>query len=278
MSDLKVFENEKFGQVRVVDRDGEPWFVAKGVCDILGYSDVSNACRVIDEDEKIVLTREEVPSFFEETSSAPVMTLISESGLYTLVLRSNKPEAKAFRKWVTSEVLPSIRKRGVYATQDFIQKSIEDPDWAISMLLQVKHEREQRQLAEKQRDEAVRTKAWIGSRREATAMNTASQKSKECVRKEKECEKLREQIGDSTNWKAVRAIPWLKQYFALSVGLFNAVAQKLRKICIEFNLERRDIEDSKWGTIKAYPVEAIDILHMRIMDDRNMLAKYRLAE
>jgi hypothetical protein len=101
-------------------------------------------------------------------------------------------------------------------------------------------------------------------------MNTASQKSKEC-------ERLREQLGDAKSWKAVTAIPWLRDYFALSKGLYGAIANKLKAICAEFGFERRDIPDMKYGTVKAYPIEAIDLLRERIDADDNMLGKYRIA-
>ena len=130
-------------------------------------------------------------------------------------------------------------------------------------------EQEQKELAEAQRDEAIRTKAWIGNRREATAMNTASQKSKEC-------ERLREQLGDAEQWKQVKAIRWLSQYFALSKGLYGAIAHKLKEICFEHGWERRDIPDIEYGTVKAYPIDAIEILHNRIKSDSNMLGRYRL--
>ena len=111
---MQLFQNAGF-KVRVVIRDGDPWFVAKDVCDCLAIADASQACKNLDDDEKQVVTRSpELSLLFRESSNAPTMMLISESGLYTLIMRSNKPEAKVFRKWVTSEVLPSIRKTGKY--------------------------------------------------------------------------------------------------------------------------------------------------------------------
>ena len=103
---LKVFEyGEK--QVRTVEKDGEVWFVAKDVCDILGLEDVNKATKRLDDDEK--LTRK----LFVSGQNRDVIT-VSESGLYTLILRSYKPEAKPFRRWVTHEVLPDIRKHDMY--------------------------------------------------------------------------------------------------------------------------------------------------------------------
>lgn len=123
------------------------------------------------------------------------LSLVSEPGLYSLILRSRKPEAKAFKRWIIHEVVPSIRKRGLYATEAVMDRILDDPDFGIFLLQQYKFEREQRKLVEAHRDEAVRTKAEIGSRREATAMNTASRLSKEN-------EHLRDEIGDSRTWEA----------------------------------------------------------------------------
>lgn len=122
-----------------------------------------------------------------------------------------------------------------------------------------------------ERDEAVRTKAMIGSRREATAMNTASQKSKEC-------EKLREQIGNSETYKAVTAISWLPDYFDMSNrGLYGSLAAKLKKVEAEMSHDfaHIDIQDSRWGSVKAYHVAVIERLHEMIQADENLMKKYR---
>ena len=87
----------------MTDDQGEPWFVAKDVCDILGLGNMHSSLAALDEDERGLHTMD-TPSGNQE------MTIISEPGLYSLILRSRKPEAKAFKRWVTSEVLPSIRK------------------------------------------------------------------------------------------------------------------------------------------------------------------------
>ena len=96
-------------QVRVTDMEGNPWFVAKDVCLILGFRDAFNGTRYLDEEEKATLIQS-TPGGDQE------VTIISESGLYSLVLRSRKPEAKAFKKWVTRDVLPAIRKTGAYVS------------------------------------------------------------------------------------------------------------------------------------------------------------------
>ncbi|MFQ7110295.1 MAG: Bro-N domain-containing protein [Anaerovoracaceae bacterium] len=110
MKNLTVFKNEQFGEVRVIDQNGEPWFVGKDVAEILGYANTPKAIRdhVDDEDkltERIVLSGQNREA-----------VIINESGLYSLILSSKLPQAKQFKRWVTSEVLPSIRKTGSYAT------------------------------------------------------------------------------------------------------------------------------------------------------------------
>ena len=108
MSDLKLFDfNDHLVRMRV-DENGNPWWIAKDVCDVLGLQNPTEALRGLDDDEKNTLR------ITEGNRGNPEKAIINESGLYTLIIRSNKPEAKAFRKWVTKEVLPTIRKTGSY--------------------------------------------------------------------------------------------------------------------------------------------------------------------
>ena len=106
MHDLQIFKyNGK--EVRTIQKDGEPWWVLKDVCEVLGLSSPHKVFERLDDDEK---GRNQIPTLGGEQE----MTVVNESGLYNVILRSDKPEAKPFRKWVTSEVLPSIRKNGGY--------------------------------------------------------------------------------------------------------------------------------------------------------------------
>lgn len=108
MSNLAVF-NFNQNEVRTItDKNGDPWFVARDVCDVLELENITNAVKSLDDDE-LTLTKLKSGGQYRE------MTIISESGLYALIMRSNKPQAKPFRKWVTGEVLPSIRKTGQYS-------------------------------------------------------------------------------------------------------------------------------------------------------------------
>lgn len=138
MQEVRVFESTEFGAVRALEIDGAPWFVGKDVTDILGYQNPSEALsdHVDDEDK---LNSKTLSSLGQRGG-----WLINESGLYSLVLSSKLPGAKAFKRWVTSEVLPSIRKHGLYA----IDEIIANPDMAIAALQALKEEREKRLAAE----------------------------------------------------------------------------------------------------------------------------------
>lgn len=136
MADLKIFENPAFGQVRTVEREGEPWFVGKDVAQALGYSNTRDALdrHVDDEDKNTVVNP-------DGNRGNPNMIIINESGLYSLVLSSKLPTAKAFKRWITSEVIPSIRKHGAYITPDTLEQMIADPDTTIRLLTTLKEER-----------------------------------------------------------------------------------------------------------------------------------------
>lgn len=141
MADLQIFENEQFGQVRTLEINSEPWFVGKDVGEILGYSNTPKAIRDhVDEEDKTV------NDLFTVNGTKGV--LINESGLYSLILSSKLPKAKEFKHWVTSEILPSIRRHGAYMTADTIDKVLQDPDFGIRLLSELKSEREERHRLE----------------------------------------------------------------------------------------------------------------------------------
>lgn len=117
MTDLQIFNSPEFGAIRTIEKDGEPWFVGKDVAAALGYKEPTKAAREkVDDDDKGV-SKIDTPSGIQE------MTIINESGLYSLVLSSKLPTAKKFKRWVTSEIIPSIRKHGSYSAVDMTQLS-----------------------------------------------------------------------------------------------------------------------------------------------------------
>lgn len=139
MNELKVFTNEEFGQVRTVVKNNEPWFVAADVCKALEIANNRDALSRLDADEKGVASTDTLGGKQE-------MTIINEPGLYSLVLGSRKPEAKEFKRWITHEVIPSIRKHGMYATDELLA----DPDFAIRVFEELKAEREAKKALEAQ--------------------------------------------------------------------------------------------------------------------------------
>lgn len=111
MNDLAIFENPEFGHIRGLKIEGEPWFVGKDIAAALGYSDTAQAIRKHIDDEDKGVVESTTPGGKQN------ITVINESGLYSLMLKSKLPGAKKFKRWVTSEVLPSIRKTGAYSMQ-----------------------------------------------------------------------------------------------------------------------------------------------------------------
>ena len=133
MNEIKIFDNPEFGKVRTMEINGEPYFVGKDVAIILGYAKPENALTThVDGDDTLK------QGVTDNLGRAQNTTLINESGLYSLILSSKLPKAKEFKRWVTSEVLPSIRKHGAYAVDELLN----DPEFAIKTFTALKEERE----------------------------------------------------------------------------------------------------------------------------------------
>ena len=151
MNEIQIFKNDSFGAVRTVEVEGTPYFVGKDVAEILGYADPQKAMKMhIDDEDK--LTRQIVVSGQNRN-----VTIINESGLYSLILSSKLPKAKEFKHWVTSEILPTIRKHGAYMTEKTLEQALTSPDFLIQLATQLKEEQAQRKALE-QRVEADRPK------------------------------------------------------------------------------------------------------------------------
>lgn len=146
MNKLQIFNFEELS-VRTMSIDGEPYFVGKDVAEILGYKKTANAINKHVDDEDKGVTKLGTPGGVQD------VTIINESGLYSLIFSSKLESAKRFKRWVTSEVLPAIRKHGIYATDNVIEQTIQNPDYIIHVLTEFKKEREGRLVAEQQVNE-----------------------------------------------------------------------------------------------------------------------------
>lgn len=142
MTDLQIFNSPEFGAIRTIEKDGEPWFVGKDIAVALGYEKPTDAVRKRIDVEDRGISKMETPSGAQET------TIINESGLYSLVLSSKLPTAKKFKRWVTSEVIPSIRKHGAYMTPDKLEEVLLKPDTLIQLAQNLKDEQEKRRALE----------------------------------------------------------------------------------------------------------------------------------
>lgn len=141
MTELQRFVNEQFGEVRGTIINGQPWFVAKDICDCLGVRNNRDALSRLDDDEKgVALT--------DTLGGTQELATVNEPGLYSLVLSSRKPEAKQFKRWITHEVLPSLRKHGAYMDGETLEKAIANPDFGIKLLEALKEERAKRSALE----------------------------------------------------------------------------------------------------------------------------------
>lgn len=149
-TELQTF-NFNTASLRVLTNgNDEPWFVAKDVCDILGISNNRDAISQLDSDEKNTVV------ISDGIAGNPNKTIISEPGLYKFIMRSRKPEAKEFQRWVTHEVLPAIRKHGSYMTQQTLDKALTSPDFLIQLATRLKEEQEKVKALE-QKAEALDT-------------------------------------------------------------------------------------------------------------------------
>lgn len=142
MNQLQVFNNTEFGRVRTMVINGSPWFVAKDVCECLDINNSRQALARLDSDEKnnVILN--------DGTPGNPEKGIVNEYGLYSLVLSSRKPSAKAFKRWITHEVIPAIRKHGAYMTGETLEQALTSPDFLIRLATELKTEQEARRLAE----------------------------------------------------------------------------------------------------------------------------------
>lgn len=260
MNEMQVF-NFNTNSVRVVVREGEPWFVAKDVCDVLGYT---NATKAIEDHCKAAAEGRTNDSLGRYSKAI----LIPERDVYRLIMRSKLPGAERFEEWVVGEVLPSIRKHGAYLSPSKIEEVLSDPDTIIRLATTLKQEKEQRAIAEAERDKAIKEKAWISEKREATAMGKLGSAMKKIY-------DLENKLGEGREWKSVRAIDWLLNYFWDTVGSWLAIGHALTKLSRELGYDVMRVDDPLYNKVNAYHVDVIrefkDILDRR----PDYLYKYR---
>lgn len=200
-SAIKLFANPQF-RVRVIMRCADPWFVAKDVADCIEHSNVTKMCELCRDKDKFVADVEELKTNDLLVSGNRGLTCISESGLYRILAKCNLPKCEPFESWVFDEVLPSIRKTGGYGIRT-VDDMINDPDTAIRLLTQLKILRLQNDQLAMERDEAIRTKAMIGSA-----------KSRECAKLTTENAELEDAVGRGSNWRTVAMMraEWKREF------------------------------------------------------------------
>ena len=219
MNKLEIFKNQDFGEIRAISINDEPYFVGKDVAMILGYSRPDHAVNHhVDDEDKLMYQ-------IDTSGQNRQMLIINESGLYSLILSSKLPNAKKFKRWVTSEVLPEIRKNGSYTKAP---KSFKE-----ALFLAYKQQ--------EKIEELEKTKAWIGNKREAQAMNTASQKSKEV-------KKLQLALDLEMSYATVKKVE------KATGRKYNW--QNLKKYCESAGLCWNKAFDSNYGSVNSYPAEA----------------------
>ena len=140
---LMTFENAAFGKIRTLTIDDEPWFVAVDVCRALEIGNPTDAMRRLDADERTLVS-------IEGASNGLPVNAVNEPGLYTLILGSRKPEAKAFKRWITHEVIPAIRKHGAYMTKSVLEQVLENPELVLLMAQRMLEEQRKNELLQQE--------------------------------------------------------------------------------------------------------------------------------
>lgn len=168
MNELQIFKNEEFGEIRTIEVNNQPWFVGKDVADILGYSNPQKAIR-----DHIKDKHKTVNETFTVNGTAPV--LIDEAGVYSLVMRSKLPKAEEFQEWVTSEVLPTIRKTGGYLTPEKVEEVLSNPDTIIKLATEIKNLRTENAIQKQQIAEFKPVKEYVDTILSSTDTVTVTQ-------------------------------------------------------------------------------------------------------
>lgn len=169
-NNIEVFSNPEFGSLTTITIEGAPWFIGKEVAEKLGYTDYKQALKKhTDNTDRMIVSKSEISKGVDSTLLENIpnrgLSCINESGLYSLILSSKLPTAKKFKHWVTSEVLPAIRKHGAYLTPETIEQVLYNPDTIIKIATQLKEEREKNKKLSATNAALVKeTNTWDGKK------------------------------------------------------------------------------------------------------------------
>lgn len=196
------------------------------------------------------------------------MTIINESGLYSLIRRSRKPEAKAFERWITYEVIPAIRKHGGYLTLAKVEEALLNPDTIIMLATELKN-------AYSERDEAYRVRHMISQKLEATTCARLGHAYRQIKELQNDLAQLKDDTGDGEHWKKIKSLKWLNKHFHVTKGFRGAFGHYLVKRCAKYEIPIRKVPDADYAEVNAYPALFLEFVHLQIEDDKTILAKYR---
>lgn len=294
MSNMILFQKPEFGRVRCFVIDGEPWFVAKDVCECLEIGNPTQAVMRLDSDEKSTLSLNE---------GGPDRNIVNECGVYNLVLGSRKQEAKAFKRWIVHEVIPQIRKTGNYSTNQDI-KPMSDGELiaraliaANSTIERIEKEREaekkvlQLQIDQtaQERDEAIRKRSYISSTREATIMGRLGIETRRGDRLEKENGELKKENGELKERLGfqkcviIRDIPWVFEILSMmpvrgtkKVNVLNRLGTALCHLCNTKGIKTDKVRDDKGNQVSAYPADIVELMHQYLLSKDESNYYYRM--
>ena len=294
MSNMILFQKPEFGRVRCFVIDGEPWFVAKDVCECLEIVNPTQAVMRLDSDEKSTLSLNE---------GGPDRNIVNECGVYNLVLGSRKQEARAFKRWIVHEVIPQIRKTGNYSVNQGI-KPMSDGELiaraliaANSTIERIEKEREaERKVLQLQidqtvqeRDEAIRKRSYISSTREATIMGRLGNETRRGDRLERENVELKKENGELKErlgfqkYVIIRDIPWVFEMLSMmpvrgtkKVNVLNRLGTALCHLCNTKGIKTDKVRDDKGNQVSAYPADIVELMHQYLLSKDESNYYYRM--
>ena len=249
-SGLAIFNSPEFGSIRVFMRDDEPWFVAADLCAVLQHSNNREAVSRLDDDEKITVSN---PDGNPRAGIPLTFTLVSEAGMYELILTSRLPKAKDFKRWVKHDVLPAIRKTGSYSVS--LPKTLPE---ALRAYADEVERREQAERTIQQYDNVLGQMVDLARQQQATIGAQA------------------DELGIGEHYKAVTGIPWLSDYFDLTDVAYQQIGRALTEWSRVLGYEKLMVKHPRFPKgVGNYHVDVIDAFRRKLDNDPMYLAKYR---